>query len=158
MNIEDSAGYKSLANAVKKDETDNPNFHDYRGKLDWIVNRAKHYAKKTGLDPTDILNSWEKDRNYWYMNYYQDSNQPEIKGDFVRVFETFEDLKKNIKKPEFRCPSCGGVSKNPYKCTCDKCDWKSYGLFGTAGKGVFVFIKKELKGEEIFKPIAWENN
>lgn len=157
MNITECEGYKTLLAAVVRDEQKSPGFHDYRGSLAWAVARAEHYAEKTGLSAIDILNAWEKSRGYWYMNYYQEANQPEIKGDNVRVFDTVDDLNAAIGEPQFRCSSCSGVSSNPYECNAsEKCDWKSYGLFGTMGKGVYVFVKSKLWGQELFMPIAWE--
>lgn len=138
-------------------------FHKYCDKFKWTMDRAEHYSKKTGIPADEILNSWEEKRSYWYMNYYQDSNQPEIKGDNVRVFGTVEEMLKSIGEKKFRCPSCNGVSTNPYSCNSgvikdnDKvCDWKVYGLFGDLGKGVNVFVKEKLSGETIFMPLAWE--
>jgi len=159
--IEDCEGYRTLLAAVAHDEKTAPGFHDYRAKLAWAIDRAKHYAEKTGLRAEDILDAWEEARTYWYMNYYQDCNQPKIEGDSVRVFETKEELKAAIGGPRFRCPACEGVSKDPY--TCDSgvvkdgkpCDWKVYGLFGDLGKGVYVFVKAEMRGTRIFKPVAW---
>lgn len=128
--------------------------HKYCDKFKWIIERAKHYGEKLGMDWRDVLNEWENDRSCWYMNYYQDSKQPLIQGECVSVFETKEDLLASIQDKGFRCPSCGAISKGPY--ICDKCDWKSYGLFGTLGKGVTFIVKKPFVVEEIFKPIAWE--
>lgn len=138
-------------------------FHRYCDKFKWIVNRAKNYGEKLDLNWEDILNSWEEDRSYWYMNYYQEANQPEINSERVRVFETIEELHKSIGDRGFRCPSCGGISKNPYKCNSGlkvrgkTCDWKVYGLFGDLGKGIFVYVKEKLAGEDLFMPISWEN-
>lgn len=122
---------------------------------------AKHYSITTGIPAEEILNSWEENRTYWYMNYYQDSNQPEIKN--VRVFNTVEEMMQAIGNKEFRCPSWGGITTNPYECNSGKemskgktCDWKVYGLFGDLDKGVYVFIKEKLKGGRIFMPISWE--
>ena len=53
-----------------------------------------------------------------------------------------------------RCPSCGKVTADPYECKA--CGWKVYGLFGDMGKGVFVYVKDKLKGDNIFMPISWE--
>lgn len=159
MTIENSVGYKKLLEAVEKDGHRN----DYREKLAWVVDRAKHYAEKTGLDAADILNAWEGRRNYWYMNYYQECNQPKIANETVRVFDTIAKLLKAIGKSGFRCPSCGGVSKNPYECDAGKemspgkiCDWKAYGLLGTLGKGIAIFVKEKLAIDHIFMPVAWE--
>lgn len=159
MDITESDGYKKLLASVERDEQKSPGFHDYRGKLQWVVSRAEHYAEKIGVPSIDIINAWEKNRDYWYMNYYQDCNQPEIKGDIVRVFDTIDALKAAIGAPQFRCPKCEGISSNPYECNAsNECDWKSYGLFGTLGKGVYVFVKSELRGQDMFTPIAWEAN
>ena len=110
------------------------------------------------------MDSWESDRDYWYMNYYQDCNQPAITGGKVRVFNTAEELQASVGNVGFRCPCCGGVSASPYACDSgvvirdgQKCDWKVYGLFGDIGKGIFVYCKDRLRGETIFMPIAWEN-
>lgn len=131
-------------------------FHRYCDKFKWAIDRAKHYEEKTGIPWEQILDSWESRRDYWYMNYYQDCNQPEINSDRVRVFDTLEDLKASIGDKGFRCPSCGKISKSPYECTAEGCDWKVYGLFKDLGKGVFVFVKEKIAGETMFMPIAWE--
>jgi hypothetical protein len=162
-------GYEKLSNAVKKDceesggvfcqdgccKCNQKCFHDYCDKFKRVIDRAKAYGEVTGLNWEDILDSWEDDRNYWYMNYYQDCNQPEIKCGNVKVFDTMEDFKKAIGEMLFRCPSCGKITMNPYECKV--CGWKVYGLFGDMGKGVFVYVKERLKGENIFMPISWEN-
>ncbi len=162
--IEDCDGYKKLKAAVELDAKESPKFHDYHAKLAWALERAKHYAEKTGLTDVDILDSWEKSRTYWYMNYYQDCNQPMIEeGGRVRVFDRLDDLRTAIGKAGFRCPACDGVSKDPYTCNSGEkmegggpCDWKVYGLLGDLGKGVFIFVKSEMRGQRIFKPVSWE--
>lgn len=139
--------------------------HEYCDKFKWIIDRAKHYEKVTGISWEDILDSWQEDCNYWYMNYYQDCNQPLLEGKNVRVFDSTKELLESIGEYKFRCPSCGGVSTNPYKCNSGEfmdskhkkvCDWKVYGLFGGLGKTTFVFVKDKAKGEDIFTPLAWE--
>lgn len=171
MVLTECDGYKRLLAAVEKDEAGDRRikslkgryFHDYRTKLQWIVDRAQHYAEKTGLEASAILDAWEKDRRYWYMNYYQDCNQPEIKAEKVRVFETPEEARASFAGAGFRCPRCNGVSKHPT--TCDTgieiephkpCDWKAWGLFGALGKGVAVFVKSEVRIYLVFMPVAWE--
>ncbi|PWE48443.1 hypothetical protein DEM26_18010 [Thioclava sp. NG1] len=164
-------GYKSLRAAVDKDyakdryyQKGGRPFHDYQAKFDWTVERAKHYGDALGMDPADVLNAWEKGRDYWYMNYYQDANQPKIDADHVRVFDTVAQLKESIGSPRFRCPACGGISSDAY--TCDSgieregkpCDWKAYGLFGALGKGTFVYVKEKLAVQSIFMPVAWEDD
>lgn len=161
-------GRDSLREAVQHDIDSKRTFRTEKElweKYDWIINRAQHYADKFDLTVDEILNSWEEDRNYWYMNYYQDSNQPLIEGDRVRTFETVEDLLTSIGEKKFRCPSCDGISTNPYACDSGDemskgkvCDWKVYGLFGGLGKDVFVFVKEKVKGEHMFMPITWEDD
>jgi hypothetical protein len=161
--IEESEGYKKLLASVEKDEKESPGFHDYKGKFSWVIERVKNYAEKTGLEAADILNTWEKHRTYWYMNYYQDSNQPLLDGkEKIRIFEIQNELRASIGNSGFRCPACGGVSKNPYECDTGKqvdghpCDWKAYGLLGCLDKGAHFFLKDKMRGETIFMPVAWE--
>ena len=154
--IEVCDGYKNLLAAVERDEAKSSKSHDYRGKLRWVVDQANHYAEKTGIPASQILDAWEKGRDYWYMNYYQESNQPRIGGERVRVFDTVQEMLASIGEPKFRCPMCDGISKSPYECSVAPCDWKVYGLFRDCGKGIFVFIKDKVRGELMFMPIAWE--
>lgn len=128
---------------------------EYCQKFKWIIDRAKHYEDKLGIPWREILESWEEDRSYWYMNYYQDCEQPLIKSGKVRVFDTMEDFNESVKHSEYICPSCGKVSSDPYECK--GCGWKVYGLFGDLGKGIFVYIKEKKKGQTIFKPKAWSD-
>ncbi len=130
----------------------------------YLVNKLEEYSTKLNVSKEALLISWEEDRSYSAINYYQEANQPSIKSDKVKVFETVEDFIKKVGKPEFRCPSCNGVSTNPYSCNSgeemskDKtCDWKVGGLFGDLGKGVYVFVKDQLKGETLFLPLSWED-
>ncbi|MDD5511083.1 MAG: hypothetical protein PHI12_09780 [Dehalococcoidales bacterium] len=154
--MEECDGYRSLLAAVEKDELKSPGHHDYRGKLQWVIERVKYYADKMGVDAADLLDAWEKQRNYWYMNYYQDCNQPLIDEGKVRVFSTVDDLMSAIGDKGFRCPKCDGVSRDPYCCTCEGCDWTAFGLFRTLGKGVTVVVVEKLQSNHIFMPIAWE--
>lgn len=157
MNIEQCDGYKNLLAAVEHDEQKSPKFHDYRAKLAWTVARAQHYADKTGIPASEILDSWERSRNYWYMNFYQESCQPEVKDGKVRVFDTVESMLASVGKAGFRCPMCDGVSDSPYECSVKPCDWKVYGLFRALGKGIYVFVKEKIRGELLFMPVAWED-
>jgi hypothetical protein len=172
MDITESDGYKRLLAAVEEQETDESNyfekhqkfFHDYRQKLDWVIERAKHYADVTGLDAGEILTTWEKSRSYWFMNFYQEANQPKLDtGGRIRIFDTTEDLLRAIGKAGFRCPRCGCVSTSPYECNSGAemeqgliCDWKVYGLLTDLGRGVFIFVKEKLRGQKIFMPVSWE--
>lgn len=123
------------------------------------------YADKLGYSPLEILQSIEKRRNYCAVNYYQDSKFPDLYD--VHIFETQEDLQKSCASKEFRCPACNQISKNPYECNSGfksddgkVCDWKSYGLFGTLGKGFNFTIKDTFlehgSVENIFMPVEFE--
>lgn len=164
MEITESAGYKSLLAAVEKDEQKSPGFHDHRGKMQWAIDRAQQYAEKTDIPAADILSVWESHRNYWYMNFYQERNQPQLTAERARIFDTVDDLHAAIGDGCFRCPRCGGISKSPYVCDSGQemdpgkiCDWKVYGLFGDLGKGIFVFVKEKMYGQTIFMPLSWEH-
>lgn len=127
---------------------------EYCDKFRWVIDRARNYSEKLNIPIEEIIQSWEADRNYWYMNYYQESNQPKIESKKVRVFDTYEEFKSAIGEMKFRCPSCGKVTTNPYECK--SCSWKIYGFFRGMGKEVFVYVKDKMKGEYIFMPILWE--
>lgn len=129
----------------------------------YLRNKLEEYSNALNISQEEILEAWEKDRTYSAINYYQEANQPSINADKVKVFDTVEDLLKAIGDKQFRCPSCNGITTNPYECNSGEemskgktCDWKVYGLFGALGKGTYVYIKDKLKGETIFTPISWE--
>lgn len=119
------------------------------------------YSKVLGLSEEEILIAIEGARTYSAINYYQEANFPNLDG--VLVLEGIEDFKRRYPTGKYRCPSCNGESTNPYECNSGitkgnkVCDWKSYGLFGTLGKGLRVVLKKDFlkhpKVEEIFEPI-----
>jgi len=166
--------YEKLVSIIAEDTKENLCFnenkcthegncmHEYCDKLSWIKTRAKEYGSFLNVNWLDIVESWESKRSYWYMNYYQECNQPSLSGISVRVFDTVDDFFNSINKKHFRCPSCNGISTDPYECNSgikvnDKiCDWKVYGLFKDLGRGVFVYIKQELHGQTIFMPVDWE--
>jgi len=162
--LKSCAGYCQLVTEIERDEETSKSAHDYRGKLAWIVERAEHYSERLGVSVERVIDGWEAARDYWYMNYYQEANQPRLDGARVRVFETSEDLCDAIGAREFRCPACGGVSPNPYECESGvevdgkPCDWKVYGLFRDLGRGVHVYSIEDMQGETIFMPIAWEDD
>ena len=130
---------------------------EYCRTYKWAINRAIHYGEKLGIPWNEILEAWEEDRRYWFLNYYQEANQPKIDSKDVFVFESAEDLREKV-GTEFICPHCKGISTNPYECNSGievdgkKCDWKSYGFlqFNLA----FLYCKKERKGTKCFMPKA----
>lgn len=131
----------------------------YCEKFKWIIDRAKHYAEKTGLAAQEILKSWEELRDYWFLNYYQECNQPKLEGD-TRVFASVDEWRKSVGDKGFRCPVCGGISTDPCECNSGlpmtrgkKCDWTTYGLIAS---GISVYFIKEQRNARIFMPIAWE--
>lgn len=68
--------------------------HKYCDKYKWVIDRAKIYAEKTGRTYEEVVEIWESNRTYWYMNFYQDCNQPlnGIKTDEKKL----NNLKANI--------------------------------------------------------------
>ncbi|HEX2868663.1 MAG TPA: VVA0879 family protein [Ignavibacteriales bacterium] len=93
-------------------------FHAYCDKYKWIMDRAKQYADFTGKTVEEVITVWESKRNYWYMNYYQECNQPDLskhpEGINVLKYEDWkaqliERFGENGKNWKFVCPSCGNV-------------------------------------------------
>ncbi len=139
----------------------------FANKLIWIRERVKHYHEKLDLSEVEILEAFEKKRNYWSANYYQDSNFP-LLDDKVKVFETVKELQEAIKSKQFICPACNQIQSNPYTCESghkdknDKvCDWKSYGLLGTLGKGFRFTVKDSFLDnpmiDNCFMPIEFKD-
>lgn len=137
---------------------------EYCKHFKWVIDRAKYYEQVTGVSFQQVLQHWEEQRNYWWLNYYQDCNQPEL-TDAVHIFDTVEDAKKSFGDKGFRCPYCHGISENPYECTAgtivknlngkkQPCNWKAYGLFRMNLSP--IFIKEGCINQEIFTPVAWE--
>ena len=159
---EDGPGLKELRESAEDDLKRGNNHVWPLEKIEWIIERAKHYQLKTGKPYQEIIDTWVSKKNYWYINYFQEANQPLITGEDVYLFENIEEAKESFKELGFRCHRCGGISKSPKECdtniVIDKktCDWKAYGLFGTLGKGVTIILKDTISIENIFKPIAYE--
>lgn len=89
-------------------------FHDYCGKYKWVLDRAKHYSEHTGKSLEEVMQIWETDRTYSYMNYYQECNQPLLNSESIINYEDWiSELKKRFgndsKKWAFKCPSCGNT-------------------------------------------------
>jgi len=131
---------------------------EYCSKFKWVIDRAKHYGEKLGIPWKEVMQSWDEDMSYWYMNYYQECNQPRIEGNNVFVFESAEEMREKV-GTEFICPCCKGISTNPYECNSGiiikgsgVCDWKSYGLIQL--NLAFIYCKKERKSTKCFMPKA----
>lgn len=123
------------------------------------------YAAALGLAEPDVLAAIEGRRTYSAINYYQRANFPELSG--VRIFANRAEALAAMPSRQFRCPACAGVSTDPYECDSGKklkgkaCDWKSYGLFRTVGKGFRFTIREgfleQPRVEEIFMPLEFES-
>lgn len=162
--LKNCEGYLRLRKLADRNIENGWEAYRVNSKFDWVIDRAGHYADKLGIPINDILNAWVDGCDYSFMNYFQDANQPKIKGDKVKVFDNVEQMLSEIGDKKFRCPACNGISTNPYSCNSGEemskgktCDWKVYGLFGDLGKGVYVYVKDQLKGENMFMPISWES-
>ncbi|MGL6119194.1 MAG: hypothetical protein ACRC0V_01690 [Fusobacteriaceae bacterium] len=154
VDMKDGKGLKQLRQEVKKD-IEGSGCHSYNEKLEWVIERAKHYQLKTGTPYQKIINNWVKGMGYWYMNYFQECNQPLIMGENVKVFEKNKDVVESFKDSGFICPSCEKISTHPAKCI--HCEWRANGLFGTFGKGITIIVKEDLSINEIFFPVAYKN-
>ena len=75
--IAQTPGYRSLKAAYIHDVK-----QGYRNKITlhkkfrWVIDRAKHYARHNNVSIETILDYWEEKRDYWWLNYYQETNQP----------------------------------------------------------------------------------
>lgn len=126
---------------------------------------CREYSEKLGYTEPEIMAAIEAKRTYCAVNYYQDAKFPSIEK--VRVFKNQAELMALIPSKKFRCPSCAGLSGNPYECDTKAtrkdgsvCDWKAFGLFRTMGEGLqFTFSEGFLENgrvDEIFMPVEFE--
>lgn len=133
----------------------------------FILERSKQWETVTKIPYYEIISRWLDNCSYSMINYFQETNQPALDNK-TKIFNTIDDFHNSVGEKGFRCPYCGGVSSHPYECNSGlmvklsnkkgkhPCNWKAYGLFGTIGKGSFVFVKEGLNYSNIFMPIAWE--
>lgn len=89
--------------------------HKYCDKLKWVIERAQQYADALGVTRDEVIDAWENARDYWYMNYYQECNQPSLNG-IKRVLkfsewqeELIERFGENCENWKFVCPVCGHI-------------------------------------------------
>ncbi len=155
--------FEKLMDQIRVNLNDDKRFET---KLQWIRERVEHYSEVLGFKKEDILQAFENKRKYWAANYYQEANFPKL-DDKVKIFETQEELMESIKSKQFICPACNQIQLNPYECKSGYkdengkvCDWKSYGLFGTAGKGFRFTIKESFLEkpmiDEVFMPVEFK--
>lgn len=131
---------------------------------EFLDKKLVEYSRVLKISKPKLLRALETQRNYTAINYYQEANFPSLDG--VLVLPSKKAFKALAKRPEFRCPSCEQISKNPYECDTGHvtdgktCDWKSFGLFGTMGKGLRVIVRRRFLTHavvhEIFMPVAME--
>lgn len=108
-------GYESLKVEYEKDLASNPN--RWKGNLEKILARAQQYADILHVDRDAVLEKWEEHRTYWWPNYYQECNFPDLnkKGGYPVL--SLEDWKKegerlfgpDKKNWKFICPNCGHI-------------------------------------------------
>lgn len=91
-------------------------FHLYCDQYKWILARAEIYAKKLNMTRDQIIEIWEEHRSYWYMNYYQDGNQPDISDPAKNIMlhddwgnECIKRFGEDPRGWKFKCPRCGHV-------------------------------------------------
>jgi len=132
---------------------------------------TREYAKAFNSTPLEILKVVEKSRDYCATNFYQDCNFPSLEKGKVEIFKTGKDFFNKFPSQKFTCPMCSGISTDPNTCNsgdlmvkekkskkgkitqkAEICNWKSYGLFGTLGKG-YKFVVKDCF---LKKPIIYE--
>ncbi|WP_417536305.1 hypothetical protein [Methylophaga sp.] len=102
-------GYKSLKEAYMhdcrragKEARPMRNKDEYYKKFQWVIARCLHYASKQNRTPWDVLNEWESKRTYWWINFYQDCNQPKIMPESIsRKDMHIRGLKKYYKYCRF---------------------------------------------------------
>jgi hypothetical protein len=172
--IWDDTNYEELRDEINKkvlewSPRESKRCEEYAEKIDDLLDkRVPEYAQALDLSEVQVLGAIERKRNYSIVNYYQDANFPSLED--VRVFDSEEAFFAAFPSKQFRCPACKGISTNPYECNSGKpmdpskdakiCDWKSYGLFHTLGKGLrFTFKDRFLDCGtigEIFLPIELE--
>jgi hypothetical protein len=74
-------------------------FHKYCDKYKWTIDRAKLYAEKSNKTLDEVMEIWENNRTYWYMNYYQEGNQnPNSTSQYNK--EAFKAYKDEITRLE----------------------------------------------------------
>lgn len=124
-----------------------------------------NYSAVLGIPQPDLLAAFEKRRSYSAINYYQRANFPSL--DKVTLLKDLAEFKQRYPSGRYICPLCGGESTNAYECNTGRsvgqgnakqiCNWKSYGLFRTAGKGMRIVLLdgflENPKVQDIFMPL-----
>lgn len=68
--------------------------------FNWVICRAKHYSYVKNTPIEEILNGWESDRNYWWLNYYQECKQPKFNSYSLKPLN-INGMRKQFKQHGF---------------------------------------------------------
>lgn len=134
---------------------------EWQSRFDWAVARAQQYADYCHTTREKVLEAWEEVRDYWFVNFYQDSNQPDLsKGNVQSIDDWVAEGRRLYGEDKmdwkFKCPMCGHVQtarefkeagKEPYlayqNCASrhglggrPDCKWTVGGLFRIGGRYV----------------------
>lgn len=155
-------GYASLMEAYEHDLREKWRSKDELDrKLKWVLDRADAYASVCKSTREEVLKVWETKRNYWWLNYYQDCNQPDparMQGTPVILYADWLAKGARLYGPNmldwrFKCPCCGhiqslrdfkdaGVEEEKAITCCasrfglggrSDCKWTTSGLFRIGG-------------------------
>lgn len=130
-------------------------------KLKWVLDRADAYADACKVKRDDVLKAWETKRNYWWLNFYQDCNQPDparMKGTPVVLYADWLKEGSRLYGPDMldwrlKCPACGHIQtlrefkdagvdeENAFTCCASRfnlgsnktCKWTTGGLLRIGG-------------------------
>ena len=110
-----SKGIASLQAAYQSDlQAGNQSQEVLDKKLKWVLERADQYAKACNTTRDRILEAWETKRTYWWINFYQECNQPNLEEHgttpVVMVKDWLKEAQERFgKEPldwKFACPCC----------------------------------------------------
>ena len=113
--MNNNIGYQTLMDVYQNDLDRKARTEDVlKNKLDWVLKRAEKYAALLGITRDEVLHLWESDRNEWWVNYYQECNQPDPENKIgMPVLLQSEWLAKghrlygpDMKQWKFVCPNC----------------------------------------------------
>ncbi|ENM5750403.1 hypothetical protein V4V53_002151 [Vibrio mimicus] len=104
-------GYKSLKEAYMSDARRSGKearaMHskgELYEKFQWVISRCFHYAHVLNKQPWDVLDEWESKRDYWWLNYYQESRQPKIRPESISKkpmhIRGIKKYYKNVRSPD----------------------------------------------------------
>ena len=149
-----------LISKFENDKSWNTEYRDGSKRFDkelvWIRTMIESYSAKLNIPVDEVVESFEKQRDYSWPNYYQAAHFPDLdKLESVTVYETLDEFYKANKK--FKCPSCGNIYSHPTQCEHrikkdGICDWTAGGLF-QLGLHHVVIKSQTLVPIGIFKPV-----